>query len=62
MKMRYDLEEGKCMRKCILRKWKFCRKIKDIADGKVSRTLLEMSPGTNTEKLNYETNIKKMRH
>ena len=41
MKSKYDLEAGKLACRCLIRKWKFCEDMKRLADGKVSKSLLE---------------------
>ena len=41
MRSRYDLEAGKVRCRCLIRKWCFCSKIKDLADGKVSPNLVK---------------------
>ena len=41
MRAKYNLEVGRLNCRCIIRKWKFCGKIKSLADGKVSRELIE---------------------
>ena len=41
IKQRYNLDEGKIRCRCILRKWKFCKSIKTLADGHVTPKLLE---------------------
>ena len=37
----YDLEEGKQKCSCLRRKWKFCTRIKSLADGKVTPALVK---------------------
>ena len=41
MKARYNLEEGKLRCRCIIRKWKFCPRIRDLAGGRVTPALLK---------------------
>ena len=43
MRMKFNLEEGKLNCNCLRRKWKFCTKIKDMAGGRVTPTLLKTS-------------------
>ena len=59
MKDRYDLNAGKVSCKCILRKWKFCKKIKDLAEGKVTRKLLEINPIPPGDKTRQNPNLTK---
>ena len=41
MREKYDLEIGRVNCRCILRRWGFCQHIKNLADQKVTRNLLE---------------------
>ena len=41
MRDKYNLEEGRLQCRCIVRKWKFCKGIKSLADGKVTPQLLK---------------------
>ena len=41
MKLKYNLEEGRVKCQCLIRKWKFCKHVKILADNKVSKSLLQ---------------------
>ena len=40
MRERYDLREGKLKCQCLIRTWRFCRHIKELADNKITPLLL----------------------
>ena len=40
IRQKYDLVKGKVTCRCLVRRWKFCKQIKNLADNKVSGDLV----------------------
>ena len=41
MRSLYDLEAGRLRCRCLIRKWKFCGRIRDLAGGRMAQMLLK---------------------
>ena len=59
MREEYDLEEGKLLCRCLIRRWKFCGRMKDLAGGKVTPNLLRCSEGGRKKRKKNAENVTK---
>ena len=58
MKAKYDLREGKVRCRCVLRKWKFCETIRDLAGGRVTPGLLKCPEKRESEEVREKERMK----